>query len=603
MWRRTVVCALVLGLAQAAGAAGSSSSAGAAGSSSSAGAAERITTLTVEDGGGVARTAAPVTTGVPFAKGKIRSIGEIALTREGRRVPAQWRELVRWFDDGSIRWVNLDFVTDLGAGEKRTFDLVKMAPQPARNVGQPLARDIGDRIVVVTGPLKFTVRKKHFNLIDAAWIDESGHGRFDAAHQVIASHERGLLFTSEGRLYRSAADPNPTVTIEENGPIKCQVKATGAHALADGRMTDFMVRLTAYRGIPAVKVQYAWVCKQGTNKDVFTADDIAVELPVVMKPPFTWLLGGDRAPHSGTLPAAQTARIFQESIARYTLGGVAKGEGVGEQKDVHTTGWGAIDDGRLGLAMGRRWFWQTFPADVTLTAAETGGSVRLGLWSKAAGKRVRCYNGAARTHEILVHFFEAPSRDNVASRMLDCNRPLRAFASPAYYCAETRCLGPVAQSDPALFDADDWKAVQRLDGVLDRMIGWVVTKRRGYRGGVESYGYRYFGDFVHWRHGPDPHQIQWDGNYYDYPHANLMQFLRTGDRRFFRMFIECEQSMSDVHVVLHGGPTARDGRISPSQGPKHRREVPPDRRSLGRGNRLAGHQPRTAHSHGRQPLQ
>jgi hypothetical protein len=481
----------------------------------------------------------------------VRSAKELALLSGGERVPVQWREAVRW-PDGSLRWVCLDLVTDLGAGQRRAFDLVKVA-DGGNAAGDDLAREAGSHIEVVTGPLKFRVRKESFNLVDEAWIDGSGGGRFDDAHRVIAPHREGCLLTSGGRVHRSAADPRPRVVIEENGPVKCQIRATGEHRRADGKMTDFMVRLTAYRGCPAIRVQFAWVCRQGTNDDVFTADDISLELPTLLAGKLTWQLGGEKDPHAGRLAAGEQVYAHQKSIDEYAIGGAGPEEKLveaGEKTDVFTTGWGSIDDGRLGIAVGRRWFWQTYPADVTLSCAPRGSTVRLGLWSRLSGKKVRLYNGAARTSEAMIHFFPAAERGAVAARMLDCTRPLRALAPPAWYCSRTLCLGPLAESDARLFAPEVWEAVQAHDRVLDGMIGWVNAKRRSYRGGVESYGYRYFGDFVHWKHeGGGPHSVQWDCNYYDYPHANFAQFLRTGDRRFLRMFEECEQVMADIHVV------------------------------------------------------
>ena len=60
----------------------------------------------------------------------------------------------------------------------------------------------------------------------------------------------------------------------------------------------------------------------------------------------------------------------------------------------------------------------------------------------------------------------------------------------------------------------------------------------------DSYGFYTWGDTFHWswkNFGKSPKQtpewmFSYAGNYYDYPHASLLQFVRTGDRQFFDRF-------------------------------------------------------------------
>ncbi|MFP6768739.1 MAG: hypothetical protein VB859_11245, partial [Planctomycetaceae bacterium] len=71
--------------------------------------------LSVIEPAGVAHHSAPVTSGVPFAQGELRSADAVALFHAGpeqRRVPLQTEILSRW-PDASVKWLLLDFQIDL----------------------------------------------------------------------------------------------------------------------------------------------------------------------------------------------------------------------------------------------------------------------------------------------------------------------------------------------------------------------------------------------------------------------------------------------------------------------------------------------------------
>lgn len=515
---------------------------------SEASAGERITELSIKETAGIVRNSAGVTAGIPLAKGRIKSLGELALSADGRRVECQWREVAKWWSDGSLRWVAVDFVTDLAAGAKKSFTLEKVADGPAAS-GKPLAVETAESITVTTGPLKFIVRKAGFNVINEAWVDASGAGKFNDAGRVIAPHDRGVIFTSEGKEYRAVADADCKVVIQENGPVKCLITATGSHKNGSEKRTDFMVRITAYKGCPDVSITYAWINRQGKRTDMIPLDDLSLELPTVLKGNLSFQLGNQKSPITGKLAAGKDAWCFQKDMDTCQFGGLASGNSAGgEKEDLETTGWGSIDNGTVGVSVGRRWFWQMYPADVTVSNTAKGGLIRLGLYSKRGGEPTQAYTGAARTHYVILSFFATANRRRQATRFANLVAPLRLFATPAYYCEQTRGLGNFAQSEKRLFGEQEWKAIKHMDQRIAESLARVVTGRRHFKGG-NAYGYRYFMDFIHHKGSAKRKQKQWDGNYYDFPHACLTQWLRTGNRKLWRMFEETVGHTQDIHLV------------------------------------------------------
>ena len=72
------------------------------------------------------RVAWPVTSGIPVPQGRLQPGDSVILqTVEGVAVPLQ-TEVLGFWPDGSIKWLLLDFQTDLQGGQVRSFLLSKV---------------------------------------------------------------------------------------------------------------------------------------------------------------------------------------------------------------------------------------------------------------------------------------------------------------------------------------------------------------------------------------------------------------------------------------------------------------------------------------------
>ena len=122
--------------------------------------------LTVTESAGVARTAEPISGGVPLPRGKFAANQPFRLAAaDGKEIPCQVTPLVVE-TDGALRWVLLDFQDDVAAGATNTYTLA--AAKPAEGPKQTLSiRADADGIAVDTGPIRFGVSaKKPFGLFD-----------------------------------------------------------------------------------------------------------------------------------------------------------------------------------------------------------------------------------------------------------------------------------------------------------------------------------------------------------------------------------------------------------------------------------------------------
>lgn len=544
---------------------------------SAASAETTITTLVVRNPSPVARPMVPLTCGLPLPDGEVKDEGRLALRVAGESIPAQFTPMIRNAADGSIRWVQVDAVLDLPAAEKDKpatvkADLVQLDARPAP-LGPVLARQNEQDIIIATGAMTVMLPRKRFIGLDKAWLAPDGDGAVDPDYQAFNGGAGGPSMTRGADILGSAGVP-AKVEIERNGPVACTVLATGTLGPPGDGALDYIVRLTFYRGLPVARVTYTWARMRGPREEWIELSRLGFEVLTGLTPgeggKLTLQIGGSDQVHTGQLSAdGDKAWIAHDEPDRYALGGSMIGNGAGRGVDAMTTGWASVDNGKVGVAAGRRYFWQMAPSDIIIACdsdQKIAPLMSLGLYSGRTKEPVRAYTGAGRTHEIYLALFDAGKRDEVAVRMRDLTEPALLAGSPAYYARATQVFGPATPTDPEAFLAPGLAAAKAIDRQVGLMVDW-FNFNRGNVDGVSSYHYRYFGDFPAGRMGSDRHELLWAGNDHDFPHVAFTQWLRTGEPKFFRAFYETSGQLLDVQTLLADADKRYVGatRYSPGQ--------------------------------------
>jgi hypothetical protein len=276
--------------------------------------------LTVRDYSGVNRPGEVTTGGVPMPRGLLQDTNRLRVVGpDGRPVPCQFTVMDRWWieKDPSIRWLLVDFVADVPATEERVYflrdDGGKTAPTALK------VTETDGKVTVVTGPLKFSVSKTAFNVIDEAWYDQDGDGAFSPKEQYIkSSPDNGGVVTSgawpaqgykKGEKYYSATKPPRIFKVEEQGACRVVIRVDGTHHARQGGspdgLYDYRCRIEAFAGSPGVKVSYSisnmrvaetWKTPPIANFEVGTkleiGDDHAVQFmeenDPMLNPPYVW---------------------------------------------------------------------------------------------------------------------------------------------------------------------------------------------------------------------------------------------------------------------------------------------------------------------------
>jgi hypothetical protein len=186
--------------------------------------------------------------------------------------------------------------------------------------------------------------------------------------------------------------------------------------------------------------------------------------------------------------------------------------------------------------------------------ATADGRLRAGLYARESGKALEVYMGQGRTHYLTLLFHGATEDAALANFYAGTQMPLRAVASPKYYCRESEGFGKVADSDPAIYAADVAERMKKWDAAVKGSAEYIEKKIDGcsYQGvTLDSYGYLPWGDVFHYASTPgntDPWNILWESNYYDYPWAAGLQFARTGDMLYLDILDRHGLHLADVFM-------------------------------------------------------
>jgi hypothetical protein len=526
-------------------------------------------TLTVEEPAGVARAAWPVTSGIPLAQGALTDDQAAALfPAEGKtEIPLQTEVLARW-PDGSVRWLLLDFQTDLAARQKRAFVLRWGPGIRRRAVERPLWVETNDRgVILETGSLRLAIPADRFRLLNSVWFDADRDGKLTDREQIVLSEAAGVsLSTPDGKTFRASQVP-AEVTVEQTGPLRACVRVTGKHTSADGSpMFRYVVRLHVFRGKPCVRILYTFI---NDSQESLMARIQSLNLVFALPGKTACVLDGR---------PTQGGRLFQSDESHYQLDGRPAG--------ARAAGWAAMGGEGAGMAVGLRECWQNWPKSIECR----NGQLTVGLCPElpVAGKGDRSnlpghqpevgrgpvgashkldqspfppglydgrplleesklyYNlrdgqhalkcGVARTHELWTTFFSGkPDAAKLSEFFRAAEEPLLATCQPAYACA-TKAAGEFPPADPVRYDG--------YDAWLDRALEAHLKLRDRDR----EYGMLNYGDWYGER------GVNWGNLEYDLAHGLFLQYLRTGDRRYWQRAEQAARHHVDVDVVHATNP-------------------------------------------------
>ncbi len=486
--------------------------------------------LLVQERAGITRSNEPVTLGVPFAQGELLPTVPVRIVDpNGNPVNAQFKTMAIW-DDGSIRWLKCDFQASVNANNTAQYTLERNALHPTAT--ELTATETSAAITVTTGPLRFAVSKTRFNLFDQAWLDLNGDRQYANDEQIISSGATtGPVVTAAGINYFAAAQPPERIEIEEQGPMKVVIKVSGRHYNAANYLLKYETRIYAYAGKAFVKAWHVYANGKSVGSLGDTAnpadgeafDRYALDLQLNLTSQKTARFGGDEGNEfSFPLAAAQTARLLQSDRMSasvplaYSIGQGATVRSSGARAE----GWGDLSDGKWGLLISSRYFWQKYPKGL---AFNDNGHISV----EPAPTPEFLWVAMGTGDEMLFYFHPASEAPQAKMLAMSLNKnPLfprtlsqQYASSQAFYAL---MQGP-ASSDPA----------------MNSYIKEVTNNHLANRENLQLYGNINFGDVPRGQFEVADFRDEstWGENYYDGVLTAARLFAQSGDLRFVDIFV------------------------------------------------------------------
>ncbi|MFO7898405.1 MAG: hypothetical protein R6V58_05030 [Planctomycetota bacterium] len=514
-----------------------------------ASAAELELEITVRELSGVARKAEPVSGGIPLPWGVYKKGQQFALFDGGKAVPLQ--AVPHVVDgDGFIRWVLLDFQTDLKANETKTFALKKVDQPAAVAAAAPvvrLAKEAGNVVTIDTGKVTLTIDKtKPFSLFTS--VKAGGKA-------VVSGGSASYTDDFDGKTY--TADKPSSVEIEYNGPLRATVAVKGRFVGDDQTKLQYLARITAWKGHSHVHVKYSL---SNSNPDHYCyrrVKDSHVELELAAAPAGS-VIGASKPLRAGADAWMQQSSRSVNSIIHThdNLGGcpwlrrtVKSGacKAVSGGKDVWVND-GDLSEGWLAVKLDGGSVWVTdlyFVEDPPRRLAVKDGSLVLtGVTEPLAGAkppfavRARWLFDCSHLSSQYVLDFAPPAEPAAlsAAAMRARARPW-AIAPPSWYF-ETNAfaVGKFGTQADELKCYDTW--------------GWKYDRAKAPRKGAGQ-----IARIGRWTGGDDNHftseQDTLDGL--------VLMYLRTGSRPFFDAAQSWANYFTDLQTWRTDGWRWKDG--------------------------------------------
>jgi len=493
--------------------------------------------LTVRNPHPAAAESTPITTGLPFPRGALGDDAHLRLLdADGRELPLQTEVTARW-QDGSVQWVLLDFLATVPAQSRAQFavEYGSAVERTVRPEGITIER-AGDALIVDTGVVEAIINPESSERV-LATLDEGLGDRLTVNLPVAA-----ICVVDEAG-FGSMGD-TMAVEIEREGPLAVVVKVSGPHENQDGEtLFRYVSRYHFTAGSGLVRLQHT-VENDQVDQTLTRIDQYMIGLRVFPGEDATVTVeGGEDGPVS--FAARDGHCVLNQDLDNHwslTCPGV---EREGER------GPAAIDvsDEARGLWVGLRHFWQKWPSELVWhyeakglginllpefdddRYAEPGDAIESDrLYYHVRDGGYRLHWGMSFTREIWLGFHEGNAWPDAWAQQL--REPLIAVAEPEWYCA-SGAFGEQLPRTEGLFP--------EYEEMVGRIFDLLMQRRENNR----SYGFLNFGDWWGER------GFNWGNMEYDTPHAQMVQFIRTGERKFFDEACNSATHNRDVDYIHH----------------------------------------------------
>lgn len=447
----------------------------------------------------------PCSVCIPFKKGKVTDKNSLQILDDNKQaIPSQCLITSTW-EDNSIRYALIRFAANLPANKATDYYLDICD----KNVSFPsIAEEKDNTIFVDTNTLKLQINKSSGQLFDLISFNKRYITPKDLAGPILVD--------KYGRTYENTIE---NVELLETGPVTAVVSIKGNHSYNGEKFYDFSVLLTLFVDNSFMDISYKIT---NTTTQQLQIQSLSFKyLPSDAPDDSKTAIG---ISNYGT--KLQTSTALDKLEYEITPDSILY-EAIEHYPEVFAgTFFADYTDERSGLCTTIYQAKQNFPKAFRLD--KTGMNVYL---VPQCPTKVILQPGMARTQKLLLHFH-----------------------TPDITPAELDSISTVYQMpDIVRLDPDVYKEAEVFDNIfintLNSNIEIYLENSADKHG--RAFGITNWGDFpdVHYTaQGRGNGQLIWCNNEYDFPHACMMMYARTGERRFLDYMLVSARHQIDIDI-------------------------------------------------------
>jgi hypothetical protein len=555
-----------------------------------------------------------VSWGVPWPQGQLKKNATFALSKaNGETLQLQSWPLAYW-PDGSIKWTGFATVADSNAREGMSLMLSQSKEKPV--AGSSLqVNDEGQAVRINTGTMQCMIAKSGDLLVPSLSLNGKVVASDGQLECLLQNHSDGDIEASAVKQKFLGAVSG--VEIEQNGPVRAVVRINGKFKAVDGSRTfmPFVVRLYFYAGVSNIRMVHTIIFDGDDQKDFIKGLGLTFSVPFreeiqnrhvrfsgegdgIWAEPIQPLNGRAGSPFAydqfagKPLPNVKEApnqKRLYDNMATWSDYKLVQGsaDGFTIQKRTNgassylnvvggnrATGLAFVGDVSGGLALSLKNFWQSYPAALEITGANTmKAKAKIWMWSPYNDAMdLRHYDttahdllityediekgfstpyGIARTSEIMIYpTANVPTNQQLADDVAETNNTVLLVSTPEYL-HKVGALGIWSLPDRST------RGKKWIEDQLDNAIAFYQQEidRR------EWYGFWNYGDVMHTYDG-SRHAWKYDMGGFAWDNTELgtdiwlwYSYLRTGRADIFKMAEAMTRHTSEVDCY-HLGPMA-----------------------------------------------
>ena len=456
----------------------------------------------------------PCTAAVPFPIGELKDLSNITVTDGSERVPVQFKVTAKWPDD-SVKWLLVNFLANLPGNAAKDYFLEFSDSMVVHERNKVEITNNNGRININTGKLHIELgiygEKGIFKKVTT---ELRAYGE--------AEIQGPILYNTNGEEWKAQIGEQGWQVLE-GGPVRVILQTKGKHIdNFCSQWINYTLRLVAFAGKPWIKLEYQIINKEDGNDQEIKGIEIRFNNSETLSNNIRTAIatsnyaskikendGGESLYH--LIDAKELIYEANEHIPETFYG----------------TFWGDWSDKKSGgICTTIYQAQQNFPKAIEIN--KKGVVVKI-LPCEAGG--LQLIQGMAKTHSVFLHFHgPEDSTQEINVRSLQFQLPDRPVLDAEVY--------EKAGVFDGIFVRDKIKEVERS-----------LIRKADVRG--KAYG------ILHWGDAPDPGYTQqgrgngepvWTNNEYDFPHAAMLMYARTGERRMLDYMLVAAEHWMDVDV-------------------------------------------------------